>query len=131
MTKNPVLAEDSVYGERTGFSLLPLFLSLAHACSHTRTHTFLQFLSWWHIPLLACAGAMVLFRKAIVSNALFPLAYQLYTKSPLGLWLHRRQLSVASGLPPHSTPDRDHVFDSFTVLTVPFLSDNYVRILCE
>ena len=75
--------------------------------------------------LAAMLGVALYAKRASVKAALFPLAYHLYASTPLGLYMHRRQLSTA-GRAPHSIADRLHDHGSFIVATVPFLTDNYV-----
>lgn len=74
------------------------------------------------------AGARALLHKRV----LFPLMYQAYVSTPVGPWVHRRDLHKARDRPPH-TRCSDLIFDvgSFLVAPVAMLDDNYAYIMLD
>ena len=76
--------------------------------------------------LMAALPVLYLRRSWIQSKILFPIGYMLYAHTPVGAWLHRREVSSSASSPPHSTVDAVQDCGNFFVVTVPYLKDNYV-----
>lgn len=81
--------------------------------------------------LLLALLAFALARTALFRRAAFRVGYILI-RSPLGLWLHRRQVARSALHGAHSLASPDGVqCGAFAVHVVPFLADNYAYLVVD